>query len=381
MKNIPTEFGQSITPESEGSAETLKKDSFDFDIIKEEALGDKEIIEIVKMKIDDKNKLSEVREDLGLEINKDAQIQSYINQLPKNGDYIDFSKLQKIGNGGTHDVFIDQNNPTFVIKLNRDALEKASSLGQSEWSDETQKKVNEYVEGENYKNKQLYKSFGIENCLSEKMMIAKINIERNNVAQNINGVISIQEASDVFKNQTKKDFSMGYIEKDKLFKENKDAYDGMNRALLGSADFNEKDILLFNEKLKPIFELVDTNQQFADSMREFLMRFKDYFEASGRFIDLVGEENVLFYQKDGNWSFKVGSVIKQETKQGMETALDSLRENPDTLNQDQSLRGQLINQLAVSRLLNAAGMKVGIGKVVDIELSEKQLENLDKVKF
>jgi hypothetical protein len=212
-------------------------------------------------------------------------------------------------------------------------------------------------------------------------MMAKINLEHNNLSQNINGVISIQEASDIFKNPTKKDFSMGYIEKGKLFNENKDVYDDMNRALLGSADFNEKDILLFNEKLKPIFELAETNQQFANSMREFLIRFKDYFEASGHFIDLVGEENVLFYHKDGNWFFKLGSVIKRETKQGMETALDSLRENPDTLNQDQSLRNQLINQLAVSRLLNAAGIKVGIGKVVDIELSEKQLENLDKVKF
>jgi len=318
---------------------------------------------------------------LGLKTDKDAQIQLYINELPKNDDYIDFSKLQKIGSGGTHDVFIDQNNSNFVIKLNRGALEKISSLNQSEWSDETQKKVNEYVEGENNKNKQLYKSFGVENCLSEKVMVAKINLERNNVSQNINGVISIQEASDIFKNPTKKDFSTGYVERDELFKENKNVYDDMNRALLGDADFNEKDILLFNERLKPIFELADTNQQFADCMREFLIRFKEYFEASGNFIDLVGEENVLFYQKDGNWSFKLGSVIKQETKQGMETALDYLRENPDTLNQDQSLRNKLIKQLAVPRLLNATGIKVGIGKVVNIELSEKQLENLDKVKF
>ncbi|MEI6835530.1 MAG: hypothetical protein WCK59_01740 [Candidatus Falkowbacteria bacterium] len=381
MKNIPTEFKQPFVPESEGNPEKLDKNFSNLNVFKEEVASGEEIIEIVKMKIDDKNKLSQVREDLGLEIDKDIQIQMYIDALPKNKDYIDFSKLQKIGSGGTHDVFIDPNNPNFVIKLNRNALEKASSLSQSDWSDETQKKVNEYVEGENDKNKQLYKFFGVENCLSEKVMMAKINIEHNNESQNINGVISIQETSDVFKNPTKKDFSIGYVEKGELFKENKDVYDDMNRALFGSADFSEEDVLLFNEKLKPIFELVDTDQKFADSMREFLVRFKDYFEASGHFIDLVGEENVLFYQKDGNWSFKLGSVIKQETKQGMETALDSLRGNPDTLNQDESLRNQLINQLAVSRLLNAAGIKVGIGKVVDIELSEKQLENLDKVKF
>jgi hypothetical protein len=141
MKNIPTEFKQPIAPESESNLEAAEKNSSDFNILKEEVVSSKEIIEIIKMKIDDQNKLSETREDLGLETDKDAQIQSYINELPKNEDYIDFSKLQKIGRGGTHDVFIDQNNPNFVIKLNRGALEKASSLSQSEWSDETQKKL------------------------------------------------------------------------------------------------------------------------------------------------------------------------------------------------------------------------------------------------
>jgi hypothetical protein len=40
-----------------------------------------------------------------------------------------------------------------------------------------------------------------------------------------------------------------------------------------------------------------------------------------------------------------------------------------------------MNQLALIRLLNATGLKVGIGKIVDVGLTEKQLENLDKVKF
>jgi hypothetical protein len=65
----------------------------------------------------------------------------------------------------------------------------------------------------------------------------------------------------------------------------------------------------------------------------------------------------------------------------MEEAMGALEENSEILNQDKKMRNQLMNQLALIRLLNATGLKVGIGKIVDVRLTEKQLENLDKVKF
>jgi hypothetical protein len=65
----------------------------------------------------------------------------------------------------------------------------------------------------------------------------------------------------------------------------------------------------------------------------------------------------------------------------MEEAMGALEENSKILNQDEKMRNQLMNQLALIRLLNATGLKVGIGKIVDVRLTKKQLENLDKVKF
>ena len=61
--------------------------------------------------------------------------------------------------------------------------------------------------------------------------------------------------------------------------------------------------------------------------------------------------------------------------------MGALEENSKILNQDEKMRNQLMNQLALIRLLNATGLKVGIGKIVDVRLTKKQLENLDKVKF
>jgi len=307
--------------------------------------------------------------------------QSFIDVLPKNEGHIDFRQLHMIGHGGTNDVFIYLQNPTFVIKLNRAVLEKLRSFEQAELLPEARKMADEYVEGENSKSKQLYKHFGREHCLIEKVMIQRISINKDDILQNIEGIISIQKASDIFKDQNRKDFSIGYIEQDLSVEDNKEVYDKMNKSLLCNDEFNESDFLKFNEKIRPIFELVDQDKEFGNTLKEFLLKFKNYFKESGRFIDLVGQENVLFYYKDGKWSFQLGSVLKNETKEAMKKILDVLEENPESLNHNEEMRNQLMNQLAFIRLLNATGLKVGIGKIIDIKLTERQLKNLDEVKF
>ncbi len=337
-------------------------------------------IEIAQRKIADEQQIENVRKNLGIE-NRDEQIQSFISELPNKEGHIDFSQLQRVGRGGTHDVFIYPQNQKFVIKLNRGALEKALSVGQANLPPDVRRMADQYVEGENSKNEQLYEHFGQNHCLRERAMVQKISVEKDGIVQNIEGVISIQEASDILKDQNKKDFSTGYTEQDPNLGKNKEIYDRMNKTLLGKEEFSEKYFLEFNDKLKSIFELIDSDKEFADSMREFLLRFKNYFEVSGRFIDLVGQENVIFHQEDGKWTFKLGSVVKGENKEIMEEAMDTLDENPEKINEEQRMRNQLMNQLALIRLLNATGLKVGIGKIVDIELTDRQLENLDKIKF
>ncbi|MCB9808969.1 hypothetical protein H6776_01070 [Candidatus Nomurabacteria bacterium] len=73
-----------------------------------------------------------------------------------------------------------------------------------------------------------------------KSIGAKISVEQDGISQNIEGVISIQEASDIFKDPNKKDFITGYTEQDPSVEENREAYDKMNKALLGGGEFDEK---------------------------------------------------------------------------------------------------------------------------------------------
>ena len=325
----------------------------------------------------------ELREENDLEENKNTQRQSFINELPNKEGFVDFSQLQRIGHGGTHDIYVYPKNPAFVIRLNRSVLEKAYGIGQAELPPEMRKTADEYVEDENSKNKQLYEHFGRKHCLREKVILQRISIEQNGVLQNIECVISIQEASDIFKDPNRKSFNTGYAEQDSSVEQSKEAYDRMNRALLGRGNFDENDFLKFNPQLKSIFELIDQDKEFKNCMREFLRRFDDYFRSSGRFIDLVGQENVLFFQQNGKWTFKLGNVIKGENIQVIGKAKLPLEKSPQFLNQDQKLCNQLMNHLALVRLLNAVWLKVGNRGTVymDLTLTEKDFDILDKVKF
>lgn len=62
-------------------------------------------IETIQRKIDDGNKIGEIRKQLGIE-NRDVQIQSFISELPNVEGFVGFSQLQRVGHGGTHDVFV-----------------------------------------------------------------------------------------------------------------------------------------------------------------------------------------------------------------------------------------------------------------------------------
>ena len=144
MENFEAKFMQPKNPEEEKKAAEIipQAEIVSNQPLQEEGVDNTKQIEAIQRKIDDQNKIEEIKEQLGVE-NRDTQIQSFISELPNKEGFIDFSQLQRVGHGGTHDVFIYPQNPTFVIKLNRGVLEKASSIGQTELSPEIRKMADE----------------------------------------------------------------------------------------------------------------------------------------------------------------------------------------------------------------------------------------------
>ena len=216
-------------------------------------------------KIKDEIKITEIKKEMGIEKNSE-KTQEFLSKLIDKNGILDFAQLKKVGHGGTHDVFVSPDNASSVIKLNRGQLNRVLAKGETSFSPEMRKAAEQHVISENLKRDQLYQYFGNANCLYERILIQKVKIESDGKSQEAEAPISIQESSNVFANPDKKDFSTSYAEKN-LTEKNKDVYKKMNDALMGNGEFNENDFLQFNDKLKPIFELIGNDEGFKNSMQ------------------------------------------------------------------------------------------------------------------
>ncbi len=259
------------------------------------------------------------------------QFEGYLEQLPKIEGAVDFSRLKKIGKGGTHDVYEYGEDSRCVVKIDRGVLDRVLQAGGGETLPENlAAQAESYLSQKNGRNEELYGAFGDENCMREKAMRAKVSINTPKGIVRVETVIVIQEKSDIFSQEDTVDFSTTY--EGKLSRD--------------------------------IEETAKSDPSFRQKLVEFLTHFKEYFERTGKFIDLVGEKNVLFYRdENGQWQYKIGSVIKGDTLEDYQKAKQK-SQSGEALSKGES--DQLKNGQAVSSFANKTGEACGMGTIIDL---------------
>ncbi len=305
----------------------------------------------------------------------DLQIQNFLNTVKNENGVIDFDEMEKIGKWWTHNVFLSSKSKKFVLKLNRTAynLAKDNNLN-GKLSDTISWRAKQFISGKNSEYNGLYNSFWLWNCLYENMRIEKIKV--NN--QIIECPIVIQEWTDIFAKDTV-DFWTGYI--GNINDENIAKYEKINKSLFGSDESysGEKELSDLTPKLSDLFKKLSEDKSFAEKSKDFLLKFKDYYQKEWKFIDFVWEKNILFYQEWKNRNFKLGSVTKDSSSDELTNALSILENSPEKIISDIQLKNTLMNSLTCARMVNSLGIKLGIGKVVDLKLNETQIKNLNKI--
>ena len=93
----------------------------------------------------------------------------------------------------------------------------------------------------------------------------------------------------------------------------------------------------------------------------------------------MGEYNVIAYKKYGEWTYQLGSVIKNSTREDMERGFVQMMEDPQSV--DENAASSMLNGLAVARYVNVLAHQLGMRSIMDISLSKEQLENLRKASY
>lgn len=294
--------------------------------------------------------------------------EAFFMSLPRINGAIDLKQLKPIPGGGTHKIYAWEKNPEYLIKV----MFKVDSQSEKQLEIIKNDLSNKYAK--------LYEIFG-NRCLIERRFISQISVGDSSPTRPM--IVSIVKFEPAFQSAEKFGFNAEAIETNKpLIQENIDKYHNMNAFLMGNNNFKSRDFIfddffIFNRAFKEIFSKLDESASLRNVMKDFLLKFRSYFNKTDQFMDFKGHDNVIFFKTGEKWDYRVGSVIKDVTGQEFISALKSFAKDSDFINE--SFENKVLITFVPSwiRSLNATGIKLGLGKIIqEITISELDSRNL-----
>jgi len=297
-------------------------------------------------------------------------IESFLRDITDANGVIDVSTLEKMGGGGTHDIFRSRLHPELLFKVMRDTAGK------------NEDEISRHLQMHDDQCEVLYETFGTSRCIVENRSIKPIKNYNSNDKTQV-AIISVVPFDSCFESKEKFGFNVSPIELDPFLIESRPhLYQIANKELLGGKHIKPSPYVmnnypLLNPQFENIFKLLDTEPSLVVVMREFLTKYKTFYKRSGALLDTVGLDNVVFYKNDHGWQFKLGSVIKHDTSALTKKTLQEIKTNPAIVNESPLYSTSVFLMPACIRALNACAEKVGIGKVIDdIDLDENTINIL-----
>lgn len=270
---------------------------------------------------------------------------------------IDLTQAERIAEGGTHVLYRFPDAP-FVIKV----------MKQNSTSQELEKLEKKYAV--------LYDCFDQDEkqrCIREQHIISEIQLHGEEPRT---AALSIVPYERCFKAEVKFDFKIEPTELDLYLMEHEyELFVKANKALMqpnrSELKFTLNDYGVLDERIGAILQRLDRDAQLKEVMVEFLVHYREFYQKTNIILDAVGFENILFFKDEqGDWQFKIGSVIKHDTGKYTQELFDAVHagERVDLTN--------LVNYThayfspANIRALNVCAMKLGLQPVIDDVLIE-----------
>ena len=281
-----------------------------------------------------------------------VDVTQFLKALPQTATgAIDLAKMKLIGQGGHQDVFTLKDGSPFVIKVNRDSF-----------------KMNNNERLEKYKTdneayQALRDSFG-DHCTVEQLLLRDVADDSGTKK----AIISVADFEVGFQKESKlglqdTDFSWNDVTVAKNLK----AYDDMLKSVFffdKAPSFDLSTLEAMNPKVAKIANLIRQEPDFEDALKEFLTKFKEYFNKTGQYLDIAGRDNIIFFKNDDGWTFKLGTVIKEETAKKLENILNWLHNGSKESEESKDYMSILRYCFHWTKALNTLAMMVGMDRVI-----------------
>jgi hypothetical protein len=307
-----------------------------------------------------------------------AEIADYLHSVTDEDNGLQVWTLTEIGRGGCHLVYERTPADPFVVKVPYDSLQPPDpgQTGEPDHRLRLEGKVTALTEV----YEQLYRYFGLEWCIPQRAFVIPIQIAPE--TGSFPGYAFVQKREPAFGRSDLVRIGTPYFEL-QLDEGGIDraVYRRMNAALLGTAQPDVSDYEALNPQIRLCMELMGRDPSFRDLVRTFLQAFKAFVEQGDEIIDLVGQYNVFAFPDQGQWTMRIGSVIKEQRHSGLLSSLAMLQRaggHGPTLPRWERLL--LLNGLTVYRLINALAIRAGMGRLMDLRLGADELEAISTIR-
>jgi hypothetical protein len=296
-------------------------------------------------------------ENLKVNINfKQEDALSFLAALPRVNDAIALNQLRMIPGGETHNIYIYDQNPNFLLKV----IKKSIGNNLETLNSNLNKLKQSYDD--------LYAAFELEKCLVEQRFINLI--QEPGRCDPAYAIVSVVRFEPAFQNKEKFGLNFGAIEQDEIkINEYPSKYHSLNLGLMGSKlsykDFNLEIFLQFEPSFDDVFKKIDQNKPLQNALKDFLIKVKLYYKKTDRFLDLRGKDNVIFYATEKGWDYRVGSVIKHETGTDFKRMISEISNNPESINLSFENWTMIFYVPSWIRGLNALAKKLKMNKIIE----------------
>jgi hypothetical protein len=307
-----------------------------------------------------------------------VEMADYLRSVKDEDHGLQVWAFTEIGSGGSHVVYERSSSDSFVVKVPHDYLQPPdpSRAGGADHRLRLERKVEAITEA----YQQLYRHFGLEWCIPQQAFVVPIQLAPETAPST--GYAFLQRKEPAFGRPDLVRIDTPYFELQlDEGRIDRAAYRRMNVTLLGTAEPDVSDYIALNPHIPPCMELIERDPSFRDLIRAFLQKFKGYVEQVDEIIDLVGQYNVFAFADHGEWTMRIGSVIKGQRHSDLPTSPAMLQrvggDGPVLSRQERLL---LLNGVAVYRLVNALAVRAGMGRLMDLRLEADQLEAISTIR-
>jgi len=306
-----------------------------------------------------------------------------------------------LAKGGEHIVYEVPEHPDMVIKVSTGPLKKVIDWNVAHGQPidslpaELELGAREYLKEETVRYQLLKRYFGAEHVPSQKEFLIKVPITQEILnafyegsppatTNEVWGIVMIQKRIEAVSDPERLAIVAGYAENNEVSEE---LYNQVTQHLVfgkNPEEIIEIDKFLqvqFPDELKDLLEKSNGDENLRESLRELLERIITYTEETGEIFDLVGQDNIVIFQRDGKWTYSLVDTRYPGENKMVEKAKIALLKLSVGSEIDEHEKNVLLNIFNYVRTVNGLAELMGSQKRINIVPDGMTQEQIDFLKI